>query len=90
MDLIGTLDLESLGDISGLFGSGASNVNGLLNSGEGIVESLLGSKTKGVVDLISNLSGMKNGATSSLLKLAAPFLLGVIGKQIQGKGLSFY
>ena len=90
LDLIGTLDLESLGDISGLFGSGASNVNGLLNSGEGIVESLLGSKTKGVVDLISNLSGMKNGATSSLLKLAAPFLLGVIGKQIQGKGLSFF
>lgn len=90
LDLIGTLDLESLGDIPGLFEGGASNVNRLLNSGEGIVELLLGSKTKDVVDLVSNLSGLKNSAISTLLKLAAPFLLGVIGKQIQGKGLSFF
>ncbi len=90
LDLIGTLDLESLGDIPGLFEGGASNVNRLLNSGEGIVELLLGSKTKDVVDLISNLSGLKNSAISTLLKLAAPFLLSVIGKQIQGKGLSFF
>ncbi len=90
LDLIGTLDLESLGDIPGLFEGGASNVNRLLNSGEGIVELLLGSKTKDVVDLISNLSGLKNSAISTLLKLAAPFLLSVIGKQIHGKGLSFF
>lgn len=89
MDMIGKLDLDSLGDIAGLFGGGASNVNGLLNSGGGIIESLLGSKSNGVIDLISNLSGMKSGSTSSLLKLAAPFLMGMIGKQVKGKGLSF-
>ncbi|MBK8627264.1 MAG: OmpA family protein [Saprospiraceae bacterium] len=32
---------------------------------------------------------MKSGSTSSLLKLAAPFLMGMIGKQVKGKGLSF-
>jgi OmpA-OmpF porin, OOP family len=89
MDMIGKLDLDSLGDIAGLFGGGSSNVNSLLNSGGGIIESLLGAKSNGVVDLISNLSGMKSGSTSSLLKLAAPFLMGMIGKQIKGKGLSF-
>ncbi|MBK9736989.1 MAG: OmpA family protein [Saprospiraceae bacterium] len=44
----------------------------------------------GVVDIISNLSGMKSGSTSSLLKMAAPFLMSVIGNQIKGKGLSFF
>lgn len=90
MDMIGGLDLGSLGDIAGLFGGGASNVNGLLNSGGGIIESLLGSKSSGVIDIISNLSGLKSGSTSSLLKLAAPFLMSVIGNQIKGKGMSFF
>ena len=90
MDMIGKLDLDNLGNIAGLFGGGASNVNGLLNSGGGIVDALLGNKSGGIVDVISSLSGMKSGSASSLLKLAAPFLMGVIGKQIKGKGLSFF
>ncbi|MFZ1748560.1 MAG: OmpA family protein [Saprospiraceae bacterium] len=89
MDMIGKLDIDSLGNIAGLFGGGASNVNGLLHSGGGIIESLLGNKSGGVIDLISGLSGLKSGSTSSLLKLAAPFLMSVIGNQIKGKGLSF-
>lgn len=88
MDIIGKLDLGSLGNISGLFGGGASNVNGLLNSGGGIVDALLGNKSGGVIDLITGLSGMKSGSTSSLLKMAAPFLMSIIGNQIKGKGLS--
>lgn len=88
MDMIGKLDLGSLSDIAGLFGGGASNVNGLLNSGGGIVDALLGNKSGGVIDLITNLSGMKSGSTSSLIKMAAPFLMSIIGNQIKGKGLS--
>ncbi len=88
MDVIGKLDMGSLSNIAGLFGGGASNVNGLLNSGGGMVDMLLGSKSGGVIDLISGLSGMKSGSTSSLLKLAAPFLMSIIGNQIKGKGLS--
>lgn len=89
MDMIGGLDMDMLGDIGGLFGGGASSVNGLLNSGGGIVESLLGDKMGGIVEMISKVSGLKGGSTSSLLKMAAPFLMGIIGKQVKGKGLSF-
>ncbi|HRO74077.1 MAG TPA: DUF937 domain-containing protein, partial [Saprospiraceae bacterium] len=67
---------------------GADSVNGILNSGGGIVDTLLGKKSSGVIDLISSLSGMKSGSTSSLLKMAAPFLMSIIGNQIKGKGLS--
>ena len=89
MDMIGGLDTNMLGDIGGLFGGGASSVNGLLNSGGGIVESLLGDKMGGIVSMISNMSGLKSGSSSSLMKMAAPFLMGIIGKQVSGKGLGF-
>lgn len=89
MDMIGGLDMDMLGDIGGLFGGGASSVNGLLNSGGGIVDSLLGDKVGGIVEMISKVSGLKSGSSSSLIKMAAPFLMGIIGKQIKGKGLSF-
>ena len=89
MDMIGGLDMDMLGDIGGLFGGGSNSVNGLLNSGGGLVESLLGDKVGGIVEMISKMSGMKSGSSSSLLKMAAPFLMGLIGKQIKGKGLSF-
>lgn len=89
MDMIGGLDLDMLGDIGGLFGGGASSVNGLLNSGGGIMDALLGNKMGGMIDMISKVSGLKSGSSSSLLKMAAPFLMGMIGKQIKGKGLGF-
>ena len=89
MDMVSDLDMGMLGDIGGLFGGGASAVNGLLGSGGGILDSLLGDKLGGVVDLISKVSGLKSGSSSSLLKMAAPFLIGMIGKQIKGKGIGF-
>jgi OmpA-OmpF porin, OOP family len=87
MDMIGGLDLNNLGNIGGLFGGGPEKVNGLMSSGGGILEMLMGNKTSGIIDLISGMAGLKSGSTSSLLKMAAPFLMGIIGKQIQGKGL---
>jgi OmpA-OmpF porin, OOP family len=89
MDMIGGLDLGMLGNIANVFGGGASSVNNVLNSGGGIVESLLGNKVGGIIDLISSVSGLKSGSSSSLLKLAAPFLMSIIGNQIKGKGLGF-
>ncbi|MFT6336446.1 MAG: outer membrane protein OmpA-like peptidoglycan-associated protein [Halioglobus sp.] len=89
MDMIGGLDMGMLGDIGGLFGGGASSVNGLINSGGGIVESLLGDKMGGIVSMTSKMSGLKSGSSSSLMKMAAPFLMGIIGNQVSGKGLGF-
>lgn len=89
MDMIGKLDLGSLSNIASVFGGGASNVNSLMNTGGGMVDALLGNKTSGVLDLISRVSGLKSGSSSSLMKLAAPFLMSVIGNQVKGKGVSF-
>lgn len=87
MDMIGGLDMGMLGNIGDLFGGGASSVNGLLNSGGGILNTLLGDKMGGMVDMISKVSGLGSGSTSSLMKMATPFLMGIIGKQVAGKGV---
>lgn len=87
MGMMDGLDLGMLGNIGNIFGGGASSVNGLLNSGGGILDMLLGDKLGGVADLIAKVAGLKSGSSSSLLKMAAPFLLGMIGKQIKGKGI---
>lgn len=87
MGMVDKLDLDMLGNIGSIFGGGASSVNGLLNSGGGILDMLLGDKMGGIVDLITKVSGLKGGSTSSLLKMAAPLLMGMIGKQIKGKGV---
>jgi len=86
MGMIENLDLDMLGNIGNIFGGGASSVNGLLNSGGGILDMLLGDKLGGVVDMITKVSGLKGGSTSSLLKMAAPLLMGMIGKKVAGKG----
>jgi outer membrane protein OmpA-like peptidoglycan-associated protein len=87
MNLLGGLDLGSLGNIAGIFGGGPEKVNGLMNSGSGILDMLMGNKTSGIIDLISGMAGLKSSSTSSLLKMAAPLLMGLIGKQVSGKGL---
>jgi OmpA-OmpF porin, OOP family len=89
MDMLGGLDLGNLSNIAGIFGGGPEKVNGLMNSGGGILDSLLGSKSSGVIDLIAGMAGLKSSSTSSLLKMAAPLLMGLISKQVAGKGLGF-
>jgi OmpA-OmpF porin, OOP family len=84
--LIGGLDLDNLSNIAGIFGGGPEKVNGLMNSGGGILDTLLGGKSSGVVDLIAGMAGLKSGSTSSLLKMAAPLLLGFLGKKVKGQG----
>jgi outer membrane protein OmpA-like peptidoglycan-associated protein len=85
MEMINKLDLGALSNLHNLFDGGKSTVNGLMNNGNGIVESLLGNKSSGVSELIAKLSGLKNDSSSSLLKMAAPLLMGLIGNQVSGK-----
>ena len=87
VNLIDGFDLDSIGDIAGIFGGGQNNVDGLQKSGGGIIEMLLGNKSNGIVDLLAGWAGLKSSSTSSLLKMAAPFLIGLIGKQVKGKGV---
>lgn len=83
----GGYDGSALNNLSGLLGGGATT-NSLLNSGDGLISSLLGDKVGSIVNFISNLTGMKGGSISSLLNLAAPLLMGSIGKQVSGMGAS--
>jgi OOP family OmpA-OmpF porin len=89
-DLLGMIknDTQSegfLGDIgSSLLGGNAS---GLLSTGSGFLNSLFGDKLGALTSLIGNNSGLGSKSTSSLLSLAAPLVMGVLGKQVKSQGL---
>lgn len=59
----------------------------LMYQGAGNLRYLLDDKLSGVVDIISSASGLKTSSATSLLKLTAPLVLGIIGKNIREKGL---
>jgi len=75
--------LNNLGD---LFSSSQQSTE-TMNLGGTLLKGLMGDKLGSVVDLISSASGMKSGSTSSLLKLALPMLMSVIGKKVKNDGL---
>ncbi|TJY33934.1 DUF937 domain-containing protein [Pontimicrobium aquaticum] len=68
--------LDNLGD---LFGGGVSN--NVMDDGEKILEHVLGSKQRNVENALSQKSGMDAGSVAQILKVAAPILMGVLGKQ---------
>jgi outer membrane protein OmpA-like peptidoglycan-associated protein len=72
--------LNSLGNFFG------DNSGSLLNKGAGLLSGLLGNKADGVNGLISNFSGIKTSSAASLLSMALPAVLGVIGKHSGGTG----
>ncbi len=85
MDMLkgGNFDGSMLDNIGSVFGD-ASSANQLMNSGGGILQSLLGDKLSGITDIISRVSGLKTGNSSSLLKMAAPMLMSLVGKKVLG------
>jgi len=71
---------SSLGSLLG----GGSATQGLMNSGSTMVNSLFGNKTGGIIDFLASHAGIKSSSASSLLSMAAPLLMGSIGKQLGG------
>ena len=59
----------------------------LLDMGNGLVNGLLGNKLGGVVDLISNMSGLGKSGVSSLLGMITPLIFSLLGKQKNSLGL---
>ncbi len=76
-----------LDNLGGLFGGG-SQTDSLASTGSMVLKFLMGDKTGAIVDLITRSVGIKSGVASSLLKMAAPMLLGLIGKQVSKNGLN--
>jgi len=87
LDMVKGMDTKGMDDISGIFSGGASGVSKLMNQGSGVMNMLMGNRVGGLIDTISKFSGLGGSSSSSLLKMAAPFLMRMIGKQVSSKGL---
>lgn len=74
-----------LGNLGSFFGSGN---NDLAGKGTGLLSGLFGNKSDIVSSLISNFSGIKSSSAGSLLSMALPAVLGLIGKHSSGTGAS--
>ncbi len=88
MDMIsgGGHDGSVFDNLGNVFGGGDAT-SGFLNSGSGILKSLMGNKLGSVVDIISSVSGLKTGASSSIMSMAAPLVMGMVGRYVKSKAL---
>jgi outer membrane protein OmpA-like peptidoglycan-associated protein len=75
--------LEKLGGLLG----GGSGTDNLLRTGSSLVSGLFGDKAGGITETIAGLAGIGRGSAGSLLSLAAPLVMSVLGKQIALRGL---
>lgn len=87
--LMGALGNHSggiLDNLGGLFEGGVDD--SVQQEGSGILGHLLGSKQANVENALSKESGMDAGSVANILKVAAPLLMGMVGKQTQSAGIS--
>ena len=70
---------DSLGD--------ATKIKNISNVGSGLLNDIFGDKLSNVTHIISTVSGLGQESSSALLNLAAPIIMGVIGKQVKSQGL---
>ena len=79
-------DGSILDNLGGLFDGGVNT--DVLQDGGNILNHVLGSKQQGVEQVIGQKTGMDSDAISSILKTAAPLLMGVLGKQSRQDNVS--
>jgi hypothetical protein len=75
-----------LDNLGGLFGGGVNDE--VLNDGDKILGHVLGNKKQGVEKIIGEKSGLDAGSVANILKVAAPILMGVLGKQASQNNVS--
>lgn len=93
-DLLNTIktgghDGGMLDNLSSVLG-GVDTTSTLISGGTSLLSGIFGDKVGALANIISGVSGIKTGSASSLLSIAAPILMGVLGKQAttQGMGVS--
>lgn len=79
-------DGSILDNLGGFFGGGVDQNN--LNDGAGILGHLLGGKQSTVENAISSKTGLDAGTISQILKMAAPIVLGYLGKETKQNNIS--
>ncbi|MBR9854699.1 MAG: DUF937 domain-containing protein [Algicola sp.] len=75
-----------LDDLGSLFGGGVDQ--NVMDDGAGILGHVLGTKQPQVENALSSKSGLDAGTISQILKIAAPILLGYLGKQTRQQNVS--
>ena len=84
--ITGKHDGSILDNLGGLFSGGVNEE--VVNDGDKILGHVLGAKKDGVQQVLSQKSGLDAGSVANILKVAAPILMGVIGKQARQNNVS--
>jgi OOP family OmpA-OmpF porin len=81
-------DGSMLGNLPSML-SGGEQTQGLMKMGAPLLSMILGSDSKiaSIINLISSFSGISSNSSKSLLSVAGPILMSVLGKQVAGQGL---
>jgi OmpA-OmpF porin, OOP family len=84
---------NSAGALSGVTSNLGSLVSGVSNSpistlGSQFLSTIFGSNTSAVADSVGRASGLAGGKAGSLLAMAAPLVLGVLGQHVRQNNLS--
>ncbi|NDV42821.1 DUF937 domain-containing protein [Flagellimonas sediminis] len=79
-------DGSILDNLGGFFGGGVDQ--SAMDDGAGILGHILGSKQPQVENALSSKSGLDAGTVAQILKIAAPLLLGYLGKQTRQQNIS--
>ena len=79
-------DGSILDNLGGLFGGGVDE--NVKTDGDKILGHVLGQKRQGVESLIGQKAGIDAGSVNNILKVAAPILMGVLGKQARQNNVS--
>ena len=79
-------DGSILDNLGGLFGGGVDD--NVKQDGDKILGHVLGNKRQGVEKILGEKSGLDMGSVANILKVAAPILMGVLGKQKQQNNVS--
>ena len=75
-----------LDNLGGLFGGEDSEQ--VTQDGDKILGHVLGNKRAGIEHVLGQKAGMDSGSVASILKVAAPILMGVVGKQAKQNNVS--
>jgi len=76
----GKYDGSALNNLGSLF-SGGETTQKAITQGKDTLSSLFGSKTEGLVDQMARFAGLRTGSAASLLALAVPLILNLLGRQ---------
>jgi outer membrane protein OmpA-like peptidoglycan-associated protein len=77
---------SAIDNVGSLF-SGGSTTSNMLGAGQQLLGKIFPGKTGAITDLLSRSSGVSSSSAGTLLSLAAPLVMGVLGKRAAAQGL---